>query len=99
MNTIDDTMLIVYVVNRAYMCRNISKFTTFNELQRWDKPLSFSLEIFHMRIRIESTISFLYPNPASSLSILLRKFIMENHLTNIIVINSSPKEREQRWHI
>ena len=76
---IDDTMLIFYAINRAYLRRNISKFTIFNELQRWDKPLSFSSEISHMRIRIKSTIAFLYPNPPSSLSILLIKFIFENN--------------------
>ena len=45
-------MLIFYAVNRAYMCKNISKFTIFNELQRWDKPLSFDSKIARMRIRI-----------------------------------------------
>ena len=79
MNKIDDTMLIFYAVNRSYLCRNISKFTIFNESQRWDKPLSFASEISCMRIRIQSTIVFLYPNPPSSLGILLRKFILENH--------------------
>ena len=79
MNKIDDTMLIFYVVNRDYLCRNIGKFTIFNELQRWDKPLSFDSEISCMRIRIESTIAFLYPNPPSSLSILHRNFIQEIH--------------------
>ena len=98
MNIIYDTMLIFYTVNRAYLCQNISKFTIFNELQRWDKPLSFDSEISHMRIRIESTMDFLYPNPPSSLSILLRKFILENNSTNNMVINSPPNKREQRWH-
>jgi hypothetical protein len=53
--------------------------------QRCARPPSLASGISLMRIRIESTIAFLYSNPPSSLKILLRKLILQiEHIHSLI---------------
>mmetsp|Transcript_39177 Transcript_39177/g.99261 ORF Transcript_39177/g.99261 Transcript_39177/m.99261 type:complete len:222 (+) Transcript_39177:1379-2044(+) len=59
---------------RIWVLRYVNSQSSMNS-HRWDRPDSFASGISRMRMRMESTMAFLYSKPPSSRRMLDRKFI------------------------